>query len=144
MTDKPADPNATIHIDAADAQEVDLGEAEVVSADPPIARRTAPPPLPPQASLPPPTASLPPPTASQMPPPGMSVAPAPPPRSPLVYVAAIVVVLGVGLGIGALVTRATRKPAEPAAAPSSSSSPNAKPSVITIPIQEIDDSDAGP
>jgi hypothetical protein len=130
MTDKPPDPNATIQLDSVDAQEIDLGEAEVVPGEPAKPRRTAPPPLPPSASLPPHT-------ASQMPPTGPSVAPAPPPRSPLVYIVAIVVVLGVGLGVGAVVTRATRKPPAPAA-------PSAKPSVITIPIQEIDDSDAGP
>lgn len=119
MTEKRFNPNATIQIDLRDT-EIVADEADVTS-DEPRARPT-PPPLPPSVAPPVPAA-----------------APAPP-RSPFVYVAAIVGVLGMGLAIGAVVMRVTRPPP----AETASAAPSATPAVITIPVQEIDDSDAGP
>jgi hypothetical protein len=139
---KPEDPNpnATIQIDAAEAAEVvlDASDVDVASIPPGEGRRTAPPPLPPEirASHVP---SAPPPRTPSIAPP-----PAPGKSRYLVYALILIGALAVALVLGAKLASMFRHP-PPVASAAPSARPSATtPAVISIPVIDMADTDAGP
>jgi hypothetical protein len=134
---QPRNPNATMHIDAADAEMLDLDDASA-----PMIRRSLPPPLPPEAFLPLPAVPV-------------AVAPAPARglgRGALIGLAvASVLGIGGGLKFGLAVLRPASAVAPAAAsvqaAPSSAAAvrvaPSSAPTTMQMPAVDLSEDDAG-
>jgi hypothetical protein len=132
--------------DPADAQEVDLDDADVSAEPAPIAARvTAPPPLPPMPAGDVSPVSHPPVSHHPSAPPvGPSFAPMPPQprgRGPMFYVGILAAVLLASVAAGTVIALTRTKAAPPKPVAGAASGPR----VITIPVVDMDDPvDGGP